>query len=234
MQDHSTLGIIQCIVDSRFLFSNGPRLSLLRVQFLQRLRYAYQIMGIYSPYAVAESQQPQWKPGEDLAAAAFVGIALFIVLDVNVGMWRLFRKRTGYYYWSMQLGTIACAGDAIGVILKYLIPNSAHIWGLYTFLLLGGWSVYAPAQLLVLYSRLHLVNQSYRIQRWVLMMIISTLFFIIIPTWVVVWPAYDPDPNISSLWSPRDAIVERYNQIGKTVLGNPFDITTNSLFKVTL
>lgn len=180
-------------------------------------------MGIYSPYAVAESEQPQWMPGENLAAAAFVGIALFLVLDVNVGMWRVFRKRIGYYYWSMQLGTLACAVDALGVILKYFVPHSGHIWVLYTVLLLGGWSVYAPAQLLVLYSRLHLVNESHRLQRGVLIMIASTIFLIIVPTWIFVWPAYDTDPRISSLWSPRDAIVERYNQIGKSVLGNLFD-----------
>ena len=78
-----------------------------------------------------------------------------------------------------------------------------------------GWSIYAPAQLLVLYSRLHLINQNFRLQRWVLIMITSTIFLIIVPTWIVVWPAYNPDPRISSTWSPRDAIVERYNQIGK-------------------
>lgn len=176
----------------------------------------HHVMGSYSPYAIAESEQPQWKPGENLAAAAFVGIALFVVLDVNVGIWRIFRTRTGYYYWSMQLGTLACGADALGVILKYLVPNTHHIWVLYTLLLLVGWSIYAPAQLLVLYSRLHLVNTSYRIQRWVLIMITSTIFIIIIPTWIVVWPAYDPDPKISSVWSPRDAIVERYNQIGNS------------------
>lgn len=180
-------------------------------------------MGNYSPYAIAESEQPRWMPGENLAAAAFVGIALFITLDVNVAIWRIFKKRTGYYYWSMKLGTLACALDAIGVILKYLVPNSGHIWGLYTLLLLVGWSTYAPAQLLVLYSRLHLVNESYRLQRWVLIMITSTIFTIIIPTWVVVWPAYNPNPRISSVWSPRDAIVERYNQIGNSVLGNLSD-----------
>ena len=31
------------------------------------------------------------------------------------------------------------------------------------------------------------------------------------------WPAYDVDPQVSSLWSPRDAIVERYTQIILTV-----------------
>ena len=167
-------------------------------------------MGIYSPYAVAENEKPQWKPGEDLAAAAFIGIALFLVVDVNVGIWRVFRKRQGLYYWSMKLGTIACLVDGLGVILKYLTPNTERIWGLYTFLLLAGWSTYAPAQLLVLYSRLHLINDNRRTQRWVYVMILSTFFFLVIPTWIVVWPAYDPDPKISSVWSPRDAIVERY------------------------
>ena len=162
---------------------------------------AHQFMDTYSAYSIDESGAPQWKPGENLAAAAFVGMALFLVLDVNVGIWRIVRKHTGYYYWSLQLGTLACAVDALGVILKYLVPHSSHIWPLYTLLLLVGWSIYAHAQLLVLYSRLHFVKESYRLQRWVLM-ITSTVFLIIIPTWIVVWPAYNPDPKISSFWSP--------------------------------
>lgn len=166
--------------------------------------------GIYSPYAIAEDEPVAWKPGEDLAAAAFVGAGIFIVIDVSVGIWRAFKRRQGLYYWSMTLGTLFCFVDALGVILKFLAPNTKHIWGLYTALLLCGWTVYAPAQLLVLYSRLHLVNDSHKTQRWVLYMIISTFFFLIIPTWTVVWPAYDPNPKVSSLWSPRDAIVERY------------------------
>ena len=31
-------------------------------------------------------------------------------------------------------------------------------------------------------------------------------------------PAYDPSPKISSVWSPRDAIVERYTQIVLTLV----------------
>ena len=168
-------------------------------------------MSKYSPYAVAEDKTPDWQPGENLAAAAFTGIAIFIVIDVNIGIWRVFRKSQGLYYWSMKLGTMACLLDAIGVILKYLTPNPYHIWPLYTTFLLVGWSVYAPAQLLVLYSRLHLVNDSPRTQQVVSTMILSSVLFLVIPTWIVVWPAYDPDPAISALWSPRDAIVERYS-----------------------
>ncbi len=168
--------------------------------------------GIYSPYAVAEDEPVKWKPGENMAAAAFVGAGIFIVIDVNVGIWRVFKRKQGLYYWSMILGTLFCLVDALGVILKFFASNTKHIWGLYTALLLCGWTVYAPAQLLVLYSRLHLVNDSHKMQRWVFYMIMSTFFLLIIPTWIVVWPAYDTDPKVSSLWSPRDAIVERYER----------------------
>lgn len=146
-------------------------------------------MSSFSPYAVAESQPPKWKPGEKLAAAAFVGASLYLVLDINVAIWRVFKKRQGLYYWSMILGSWAIAMDALGVILKFLTPNSAHVWGLYTLCLLIGWTLYAPAQLFVLYSRLHLVNNVPQIQRSILIMILSTPILLILPTWVVVWPA---------------------------------------------
>ncbi len=175
-------------------------------------------MSSTSPYAVPESEPPQWKPGEDLAASAFLGVTLFLIIDINVCVLRTFKKRNGLYYWSMTGGTWACLLDASGVILKYLIPNATRVWGLYTFILLTGWSIYAPAQLLVLYSRLHLVKEDRRTQRWVLIVIVSTLFLFILPTWLVVWPAYDPDPQVSSWWSPRDASVERYNQLGFTLV----------------
>lgn len=140
-----------------------------------------------------------------------------MVLEINLELSRAFKKRQGLYFWSMQIGTWACAFDAVGVVLKFLVPKAHHLWPLYTIFLLGGWSVYTTAQLLVLYSRLHLVCQSYKIQRCVLYMIIATVFILIVPTWIVVWPAYDIDAKISAAWSAPDAIVERYTQIGYTI-----------------
>lgn len=165
-----------------------------------------------SPYAVAESDTPIWRPGEEIAASMFVGITLFLALETAFKIIRLFRKHRGLYFWSMILGTSGCVADCVGIILKYLRPQP-NIWPFYTLCLLSGWTAYALAQLLVLYSRLHLVNQSPRVQRFVFIVIVSTIFTCTIPTWVVVWPAYDTNPKISSLWSPRDAIVERYTQI---------------------
>ena len=174
-------------------------------------------MPSFSPYAINESEPPKWRPGEDLASAAFVGISLWLIFDVNFNILRIFKRRKGLYYWSCQLGTIGCAVDALGVILKYLVPGSTRYWPLYTFMLLTGWATYAPFQLLVLYSRLHLVNNIPWIQKLVLGTIASTYITFVLPTWVVIWHSYNPNPAISSLWSPRNAIVERYTQIGFTL-----------------
>ena len=118
----------------------------------------------------------------------------------------------------MILGTWGCLIDSIGVVLKYFLPKPEPLWPVYTLFLLGGWTIYAPAQLLVLYSRLHLINQNHRLQRRVLIMIVAVASLMIIPTWPLVWQAFNPyDPRLSSLYSPREAIVDRCTQVGFTV-----------------
>ena len=175
-------------------------------------------MSQYSPYAVNESLPPKWLPQEQIAAAAFLGIALWLCLDTQVCIIRTFKKRSGLYYWTIQLSVFGTSLDGLGVILKYFTPGATHYWWFYTFCLLTGWGIYAPGQLLVLYSRLHLVNSVPWIQRLIFWTIISTVFTCILPTWVVIWHSYNPDPAISSLWSPRNAIIERYTQIAFTLV----------------
>lgn len=170
-----------------------------------------------SVYAVAENEPPTWRPGEEAAASAFVGITFFLVLSILFEMMRLFRKRQGLYFWSMLAGAVGCGIDNLGIIFKFLAPYKSR-WLVYTLILCIGWSTYSLAQLLILYSRLHLVNQSKSIHRLVLAMSVSTFFVATIPTWIVVFQAWNPDQYISSLWSPRDAVVERYNQILHTLV----------------
>ncbi|KAI4160680.1 MAG: hypothetical protein LQ342_005519 [Letrouitia transgressa] len=171
-----------------------------------------------SPWSIKEAEPPKWQPREDLAASAFVGMTFLLVLEINVEILRVFKKRKGLYFWSMSFGTLGCLIDAVGVILKYLSHGTTDIWPLYTLFLLSGWTMYAPLQLMVLYSRLHLVIESRKVQRFVLIMILFTIPVFIIPTWIVVWPAYNPDPPITDRWSPPDAIVERYTQLGFTLV----------------
>lgn len=170
-----------------------------------------------SPYADAESGSPSWRVGERESAIVLLSLTLYIILDVNVAIYRVFRKKQGLYYWSLIFATWGTATVALGNIFKNLKPEWGVIWPLWTLMINGGWSVYAPAELLILYSRLHLVNQNERLHRWLLMMIIVGSTLIIIPNWVFVFGAYDIDPKVSSVWSPRMAIIDRVSQAGFTL-----------------
>ena len=173
----------------------------------------------YSPYSINEADPPKWRPGEDIAAGAFVGMTLYLFVEVNVMIHRAFKRRQGLYFWSMQIGTLGIITSAVGIILKYFgSPSTDVIWPLYTLFIVVGWSVFATAQSLVLYSRLHLVMRNERIQRYILYMIVSTIFTFVIPQLIFVWPSFNAlDHEMSSLWSPREAIVSRYTQIGYTI-----------------
>lgn len=173
----------------------------------------------YSPYVFNEADPPEWRPGEEIAAAAFVGMTLYLFVEVNVIIYRAFKRRQGLYFWSMQIGTLGVLMSTVGIILKYFGSTSTNgIWPLYTLFIVVGWGVYATAQSLVLYSRLHLVIRNQRIQRYVLYMIVSTIFTFVVPQLIFVWPSFNAlDHEMSSLWSPREAIVSRYTQIGYTI-----------------
>ena len=172
-------------------------------------------MGAYSVYSINEADPPNWRPGEDVAAGAFIGITLYVFVEVNVMIFRAFKKRQGLYFWSMQIGTLGILVETVGIILKYFgSPSTDHIWPLYTLFILIGWGAYTTAQSLVLYSRLHLVMRNQKIQRYVLYMIVSTIFTLVLPHAILMWPAYNTsDHHMSSLWSPREAIVQRYTQL---------------------
>ena len=131
----------------------------------------------------------------------------------------------------MLLGTWGCLTNAIAIVLKWFLPNSENIWPLYTVFLLAGWTIYAPAQLLVLYSRLHLVNQNRKLQRGVLILIISVSTIMIIPSWVLDWQAFNPyNAHLSALYSPREAIIDRCTQLGYTFI----ETTVSGVYIVSL
>ncbi|KAL8675450.1 MAG: hypothetical protein Q9168_000151 [Polycauliona sp. 1 TL-2023] len=170
-----------------------------------------------SPYGLIESAPPEWRPQEDRAASAFVGISFFLFLETIFEIFRVFKKRQGLYFWSLLIGVICCPINNVAILLKYLVPGSDHVWPLYTFLALASWTLFSLAQLLVLYSRLHLVVDNPRIQRWVLYLIIACGILFIVPSWVVVWPAWNPNHELAQRWSAPDGIVERYTQLGFTL-----------------
>ncbi|KAL8802316.1 MAG: hypothetical protein Q9182_003894 [Xanthomendoza sp. 2 TL-2023] len=170
-----------------------------------------------SPYSLIQSAPPKWRPQEDRAASAFVGISFFLFLETIFEIFRVFKRRRGLYFWSLLIGVISIPINNIAILLKYLVPGTTHVWPLYTILACVAWSSFSLAQLLVLYSRLHLVLDNTRIQRWVLYLIIACGFLLVLPIWIVVWPAWNPDPELTERWSPADGIVERFTQLGFTL-----------------
>ena len=55
-------------------------------------------------------------------------------------------------------------------------------------------------------------------QHYVLIFLLSGSFALIVPNLIFIWPAYDIDPKVSSLWSPRMDIMSRIDQIGFTLI----------------
>ena len=182
----------------------------------------------YSVHSIVESGPPEWLPGEAHAASAFLAMALLLVVEINIQIHRVFRHRRGVYFWAMQVGSLGCAVDAIGVMTKNLVPHSTRVWPLYTLMATTGWAVYTVAQLTVLYSRLHLVLNSPRVQRCVLYIIVVVSPLLIITDWTTTWPAWDP--QTSSRWSPPEAIVERIAQLGFSAV----EVMINIIYAVSI
>ncbi|KAL8756464.1 MAG: hypothetical protein Q9199_002907 [Rusavskia elegans] len=170
-----------------------------------------------SPYGLIQLAPPEWCPQEDRAASAFVGISFFLSFETIFEIFRVFKKRQGLYFWSLLVGIVSLPVNNIAILLKYLVPGTQHIWPLYTLSALVSWSFFSIAQLLVLYSRLHLVVDDPRIQRWVLYLIVACGILFVLPIWIVVWPAWNPDPESTQRWSAPDGIVERFTQLGFTL-----------------
>ena len=144
-------------------------------------------------------------------ATAFMGIALYLVLEVNVTVLRVFKKKRGLYFWSLIIAAWGVCFHSIGYILQWWTPGSP--WALNTAFILCGWSMMVTGQSFVLYSRLHLVIRNYSVLRGCLIMIIATSILIEIPQWVTTWASTDTRLSVTKLWSPWDSIMVRISQM---------------------
>ena len=184
----------------------------------------------YSVYAVNQAKPPEWLPGEELAATAFIAMTIVLVIEINVEIQRTFKRRKGIYYWAARFGSVGCFLDTVSLILRYLVPNPQLVWPLYTLLATAGWAVFTLAQLTVLYSRLHLVCRNENIQRQVFYIIVVVSPILIIADWITIWPAYNPDPKVTDRWSAPAAIVERIAQLGFSIV----EVVINAIYIVSL
>jgi len=90
-----------------------------------------------------------------MTMAAFTGIAVFNVLEINVSIFTTFQRRMGLYFWSLLAASWGIPIHAIGFLLKFfrLCRNDTANVAVITV----GWFAMVTGQSIVLYSRLHLI-----------------------------------------------------------------------------
>jgi hypothetical protein len=128
-----------------------------------------------------------------MTMAAFTGIAVFNVLDINVSIFTTFQKRTGLYFWSLLAASWGIPIHAIGFLLKFfrLCRNDTANVTIITV----GWVAMVTGQSVVLYSRLHLILRNGNKIRWVLVLIIVDFFLFHIPPTILNFGANSTNPR---------------------------------------
>ncbi|KAL4878820.1 hypothetical protein BJY04DRAFT_107754 [Aspergillus karnatakaensis] len=113
-----------------------------------------------------------------LLSVSFLAIAAYNAIELLFWIFNFFKRRRGLYFWSILTATLSLAGFMISTTLSYFKIGPFLLTGLATAFL---YPCLLTAQLLVLYSRLHLISQSRHILRFVFWLIIITSILIFVP-----------------------------------------------------
>ena len=125
--------------------------------------------------AVYESCQPI-----PMIISAFTAVAWYNCIEVNVILWRYFKRHKGLYFFSVLVSSIGIVLHALGLLLSYfdIFSNRYIALAIST----PGWYAMVTGQSFVLYSRLNLVMYDDRKLKFVLYMIIIDAFLFHVPT----------------------------------------------------
>lgn len=111
---------------------------------------------------------------------AFTAVAWYNCIEVNVMLWRYFKRHKGLYFYSVLVASIGIVLHALGLLLSYFDVFSQRYIPLIISTL--GWYAMVTGQAFVLYSRLNLVMYDDGKIKFVLYMIIIGAFLFHIPT----------------------------------------------------
>ncbi|PVI07355.1 hypothetical protein DM02DRAFT_497150, partial [Periconia macrospinosa] len=118
-----------------------------------------------------------------MTMSAFLSIALYNVLELTFLVFTTFKKRTGLYFWSVNIANWGIAPHAIGFIFKFFQVININL--LSSAIVAVGWVCMVTGQSLVLYSRLHLLVRDKKKIRLVLYMIIVNVIVMHCPVIVL-------------------------------------------------
>ncbi|PVH90131.1 hypothetical protein DM02DRAFT_498180, partial [Periconia macrospinosa] len=111
--------------------------------------------------------------------AAFIAVTVTNVIEINIQIFLVFRKRTELYFWSLLVASWGTVLHTVGFLLKFfrLCTNDyANI-----IIITAGGVPMVIGTAVVLYSRLHLVVEDRRTVRWILVMIFMSFFLFTLP-----------------------------------------------------
>ncbi|KAK2616449.1 hypothetical protein QQS21_000691 [Conoideocrella luteorostrata] len=130
---------------------------------------------------------------QTFAVVAFVALALYNAIELNIIIFSTFRRFKGLYFWSFLAATNGIIPHSIGFLLKNVVGS--HTFGLYITLVAVGWVPMVTGQSLVLYSRLHLIFWNNFWLRMILRMIIANVFLLHIPIVILMYGANSSSHN---------------------------------------
>lgn len=93
--------------------------------------------------------------------------------ELNITIFLTFKHRGGLYFWSLLISSRDLTLHALGFILIFLVGTS---WLLRIPLITTGWVAMVTNQSFVIYSYMHLVVQSQRTLRYILYIILTSVF----------------------------------------------------------
>lgn len=127
------------------------------------------------------------------AIVAFVALALYNALELNVIVFSTFRRFRGLYFWSFLAAANGIIPHSIGFLLKNVVGSQDY--GLYITLVAIGWVPMVTGQSLVLYSRLHLIFWNDAWLRIILGMIVANVFVLHVPIIILMYGANSSQRN---------------------------------------
>jgi hypothetical protein len=140
----------------------------------------------------------------EMILSAFAGITWYLCIELNVRIFRVFRRYRGLYFWSIFLSSWGTFFEAIFALIKFFqVVQNNFITGAFILIF---WCLMVSGQSLVLYSRLHLVVQDGRKIKWVLYMIIFDAIVLHIPIIVL---AFLSNSSMSAEFSSAYSIYDR-------------------------
>jgi hypothetical protein len=143
-------------------------------------------------------------PALSTTIVAFMALALYNAVELDVIIFSSFKRRRGLYFWSFLAATNGIIPHNIGFLLKNVL--NSRTFSLYITLVSIGWVPMVTGQSLVLYSRLHLIIRNPVWLRMVLSMILINAFVLHVPIIILM---YGSNSSADNSWAPVYNIYEK-------------------------